>query len=528
MNMSETMVHLLPNKTAFADAAIPAGFRVPFGWQAGVIGKSDGYGAGRLEWSGQLPSGFSGEQLYRLWLRFTVAIDVREEKLVEIRLAQSGEKIGSCWLRFAYALQPFEVELDPLLCPRIQEEGIELLLIQGEVPLWIISAMDDEAENRLLQPHLLALTEEVSQEDREARFFAVLRSTASIQPFGWMEGCVLDGLLDLAQSQSSEVQTIAQGQALTAEKAVGQVQTPAEAHAWLDCTVRHLRKFLDKHDQLVYENPRSVIADGTIYGIEGTLMFAAISKLWPPGHKLTMQVIDFWASKRTFPDSMISAEGSYTIAYPMAVIAVRENRADYAEEAVQLLLLRRDGLAVGDDLYLRYYNDGSRTFRNWSRGYAWYMQGLVRTLIELESAPSADGEWSKVLQSKQVAELKQEWQRIVQCALQVQEDNGLWSCFLGEAETGTETSGSAGIAAAIALGARHGLNEATIGLAAASKAYEALMAYLTPDGLLGGVTQSNRGGEPFQRSGYRVISQMGVGLLGQLAAALSSTNKEIS
>lgn len=44
--------------------------------------------------------------------------------------------------------------------------------------------------------------------------------------------------------------------------------------------------------------------------------------------------------------------------------------------------------------------------------------------------------------------------------------------------------------------------------------------YLTPDGMLTGVAQSNRGGISLQQSDYRVISQMGMGLMAQLAAAL--------
>ncbi|WP_165452360.1 hypothetical protein [Paenibacillus thalictri] len=40
------------------------------------------------------------------------------------------------------------------------------------------------------------------------------------------------------------------------------------------------------------------------------------------------------------------------------------------------------------------------------------------------------------------------------------------------------------------------------------------------DGLLGGVSQTNQSGEEIQRSGYRVLFQMGMGLMAQLGAAL--------
>ena len=63
-----------------------------------------------------------------------------------------------------------------------------------------------------------------------------------------------------------------------------------------------------------------------------------------------------------------------------------------------------------------------------------------------------------------------------------------------------------------------------LGLAPASvkdvarRAIQGLERYLSPDGFLHGVTQSNKGGEELQRSGYRVFMQMGLGLAVQLAA----------
>ena len=56
-------------------------------------------------------------------------------------------------------------------------------------------------------------------------------------------------------------------------------------------------------------------------------------------------------------------------------------------------------------------------------------------------------------------------------------------------------------------------------LKAAQKTFQGLKNHLTPDGFLTGVAQSNRGGQSLQQSDYRVISQMGMGLMAQLAAA---------
>ena len=100
-------------------------------------------------------------------------------------------------------------------------------------------------------------------------------------------------------------------------------------------------------------------------------------------------------------------------------------------------------------------------------------------------------------------------------------DAALWSSYLHRPETGVDTSASAGIAAALAWGAHLGLLPARYRrLSQAS--YQALLAYLTPDGFLTGVSQINRGGEALQEGGYRVISQFGMGLLAQLKAALDA------
>jgi len=52
-----------------------------------------------------------------------------------------------------------------------------------------------------------------------------------------------------------------------------------------------------------------------------------------------------------------------------------------------------------------------------------------------------------------------------------------------------------------------------------------LKTHLTPDGFLGGVSQSNKGGEALQRGSYRVIFQMAMGLMAQLVAALEAPQK---
>lgn len=80
-----------------------------------------------------------------------------------------------------------------------------------------------------------------------------------------------------------------------------------------------------------------------------------------------------------------------------------------------------------------------------------------------------------------------------------------------------DTSGSAGIAAAIAIGVNSGFLPKNY-KKYPTQALRGLLPYLTPDGYLGGVAQDNRGGLELQRGPYRVLAQMGMGLLAQLVA----------
>jgi unsaturated rhamnogalacturonyl hydrolase len=57
---------------------------------------------------------------------------------------------------------------------------------------------------------------------------------------------------------------------------------------------------------------------------------------------------------------------------------------------------------------------------------------------------------------------------------------------------------------------------------AAAESLGALEAYLTPDGILSGVSQHNAGGMKLQTGGYRVLSQIGMGLMAQLYTAIHS------
>ncbi|GAA4399201.1 hypothetical protein GCM10023187_10680 [Nibrella viscosa] len=86
-------------------------------------------------------------------------------------------------------------------------------------------------------------------------------------------------------------------------------------------------------------------------------------------------------------------------------------------------------------------------------------------------------------------------------------------------ETGPETSGTAGIAAALAIGHNWGRLPQSYEKVVHT-AWNGLKSHLTPDGYLRGTAQANKGGEDLQRNGFRVISPYTLGFLGQIQAAM--------
>ncbi|NHN30651.1 glycoside hydrolase family 88 protein [Paenibacillus agricola] len=532
----------------------PEGKRVPFGWSAVPILQASANESTHIHWvhPEKAAGAWYAQQSFSAFLRITVAVDVREEKIIDVVSAVSGAYLGSFDIKYAYVLQPFEIQLPKEAVEVALKEGVALRMVQGELPLWIFAKLDGDdgmmagsskdvsgdgyesgtrgineaAANLgeantasadapdLLQPHVLLTQHEGPHEQRIEALLSALASTASLQTFGWMEGCVLDGLLDLSTA------------------AVGE----AERAFYSEAAAFHLQHFFDAQGQLVYENPRSEPVDGHIYGIEGTLPFASVAMLWPAHPSIQMAIDYFYRELKQggaiMDGSTLSAEGSYTIAYPLAQFAAAWDRKDLAEEAVRQLTVRQKLLVIDDDVYLRWHTNGNRSFRNWARAYAWYMLGLSRS-IAVFTDKGATSAIQEVAGSAAFRTLLEEWVRVAGAARRSQQADGCWAVFVGEPETGVDTSGSSGIAAALAIGSRFlrgklaqetlgtaALAEAQLSQQAAQAAYAALPAYLTPDGLLKGVAQSNRNGEELQRGGYRVLSQMGMGLLGQLHAAL--------
>jgi rhamnogalacturonyl hydrolase YesR len=185
-------------------------------------------------------------------------------------------------------------------------------------------------------------------------------------------------------------------------------------------------------------------------------------------------------------------------------------RRDEALERLALLQLRlrAERLFDGREFWRVRGPEGDGTNRNWARGIAWQLLGMARTLAVLRDRADA-------------AEIVPVFVRLADWVRGCQRPDGLWSVFVDEQDLTPDTGGSAGIAAALAIGAREGWLGADA-RRAAEHALDGLKVRLTPDGFLGGVSQSNKGGEGLQRGPYRSLFQMGMGLLAQLIAALGA------
>ncbi|MBK9125504.1 MAG: glycoside hydrolase family 88 protein [Chloroflexi bacterium] len=463
--------YALAHATGFADLPIPPERRLTRGWAAFPL-------------SHDVPVALLWDNPPAPWparLRVAVAIDERDARRITVKLVDSGRTLGLLDIRYAHIFQPFELLLSAENAAAAARHGVTLHLDGGSTPLWLLHNPDgNHGLSHALMPHLLGPVDSPAS----SAFIDRLASLDSLQFFGWQEGCVLVGLRDLAEC--------------------GLLSTSRA-----DAAIRaHMAMFFDAEGRLDYEDDWSRPRAGDIYGIECTLPFAVMAGVMPD-HPAIHSALGFWRSlweqqggAIQDPD-MLSAEGSYTVAYPLAVIGQQRGEPEWTAMALAQLRLRR-ALFDGESHALRILPDGSRTFVNWCRGVAWSLLGLTRTLAVLPDPPE---------------DLLRDVQRLGEWALR-HRTGALWPTFLGEPDTPVDTSGSAGIAAALAIAARHGWLSGDA-RAAASETLDALHAYLTPDGFLGGVAQVNKAGEGLQRDPYRVISQFGMGLMAQLMGALA-------
>jgi hypothetical protein len=281
----------------------------------------------------------------------------------------------------------------------------------------------------------------------------------------------------------------------------------------------HLDLFTNAKGDLIYEDHVSQRKTNAIGGIEATLPFAAIAKVFP-AHPSLKIAEDFWTRRaKSHPEGLIidgqtvSTEGAYTVGYPLAVLSKLRKDDKLRAMAFTQLRMRQKLLARDGGIHQRGKADGSSvTYKNWARGMAWYMLGFSRTLSELkEHAAEAE-------------DLRAEFLRAAELCVSLQQEDGLWRCFADDEKSLPDTSGGAGIAAALVIGVNQGLLPAKY-LESARKTAAGVEKYLTPDGFLDGVAQSNKGGEGLQRGRYRVIYQMGMGLYAQLVAGLKHADQ---
>ncbi|WP_240420520.1 glycoside hydrolase family 88 protein [Paenibacillus periandrae] len=423
-------------------------------------------------------------------LRITFAVNVREEVELEAFLYESGDRLGLFDVRYAYAKQMFEIPVTLDGGERIFREGVGLRMIKGTEDAWLLCGEGEDCA--VFSPHLL-LAPAHAAADRLALFSYHLQSQACYHRSGWMEGCVLDGLYDMYRFTK-------------------------DTH-YLLAVEQHLKLFVDDNKEI--EEPTGPrVKNGKIVAdvIEQTLPYAVLAKI-QPDHPVIDSLIAYWLDYQRADGSIydretdtITGEGVYTVGYPIAAIAAARGRDDLAELALMQLWSRKERLVTERGIYLRADAENHCSYLNWARALAWYLLGAARTLIELKA-------WNDNKPSTLYKQATAEFARAAGFAASFQQADGLWTVFADDSSTGTEAGGAAGIAAAMVLGAREGLLEDSY-LIHGERAWIALQEYLTIDGFITGVSQTNQGGEELQRSGYRVMFQMGMGLLAQLGAAL--------
>lgn len=447
-------------------------FYTPFQWQAAIIPAQEG--SFKIAWK-KYSKGVN------LWLRITSATDVREACVITVRTAQSGHFVGKFDIRYATYLQPFEIQISNRFAAAVLKEGLMLHQSSGEKPfaIFINNKNGNSAPNAYL-PHLLVPEVNLNGQAWKERLY----SLESLQTFGWMYGCVLDGLHELTSVSKRAQRTLKQ----------------------------HLNMYFG-HDKLEYADLDNRIARNKINTVESLLPFAILAQNYPK-HPLLNLAIDFCTShadvKGVIADGSIGSnrpiktEECYTVCYPLAVMARLLNRPDLASLAISSLKARIQALDMQGVIYQNSLEHGDPQYGNWARGIVWYLLGMAKTLHHLPA-------------NEQTQTLREVFQLAMERVLKQQQPNGLWYCFIDQPETGLETSGSAGIAAALAYGHRHGLLTDLV-LPHLEKAKEGLKSYLTPDGYLRGTAQANKGGLALQTDGYRVIAPYTLGFMAHYMA----------
>ncbi len=416
-------------------------------------------------------------------LRITLGGEVPDIRNLQVELPD-GTPLGDIDVRYGCTFQPFALSLSPRTAHTVASHGARLRPSDPDKPVRVLRPVNPLTGLAPgLGPHLLLRG---GTPPDLTRFDASLASLHTLQPFNWLEGCVLDGL-----------------------RAAGH-------HEALSA---HLDYYFPE-GRLRYVGPRGEARANEIFGIEALLPFAFL-----PAHHPGTALMAPFVRARLGPDGLlldrhedaegrprahteITIEGCYTLAYPLAVACLRDGLPAWRELAWKQVSARCDHLVHGGVVAQRAALGGPISQADWARACGWFLLGVARTADVLRDPPPL---------------IAATFAQVAQRALGLQRDDGLWSVYLSEPATGSDTSGSAAIAAGLALGARLGLlPSAPAALPAATRAVKAIANHLAPDGMLGGSAQLNRGGEPLQRGGFRVLAPFAMGLLASARAAVHS------
>lgn len=467
----------LPLRISGDTLPVPTGRRVPFGWGYFTLPTGE---EGLVLKVGKEGATVAGTPR----LRLMVALDTRDEREVEVTLATSGKKIGVLSIWYASALQVFECALKTSLA-ELQKQGVRLRLVQGQEPIYFIESTPQTGSHLWVGQGTLGASVKGSPSEAFQSTFCSLRS---LHPFGWMGGCTLDGLLALSRSG----------------------RFPA-ATAALDA---QLKLFVPDGENLIYENPNTQPSDNQFNNVEAGLPFVVIAEKYPQ-HPSIRLFTDFCKNRienGKVKGESLTTEGCYTLAYPLAVVARATGQPTLYEYALIELQERIKYLTDAEAVYQRASKDGStRGFRNWGRGYVWFLLGLVRTatVIREDKAFAQDARLKKIQEA---------YVYYAQLALRHQQPDHSWRGYLDRPETPYDASATAGLGAALLYGKRAGwlpdFPEKRL-----TDIRSRLEKSLTPDGFLTGSCQINRGGEALQQSHYRVISQYVMGLMAHLYTA---------
>lgn len=471
--------------TVAASATEVGDERVPRGWTAALLDHDRGM---VLTWPG---ADVQRGPDTTVVVRIPIGSDHRGQFLIDVTLVEDGTRIGVLDLRCAHAFQIHQLDVPAAAVASVLTHGIRLRHCSADSEPTVILTGRNDGRTTACQPHLLVSHPNPRQgSDRWPALLSAVTSLDSLQPFGWLEGCVLEGIEALA----------------------GTVDETQREPALRDHLAEYVRPdgVLDHVD---LHGRRRVDELGTI---EALLPFAVLSAQ-PGGERWRHLAREFINSRgeRATDGGDITAEGMYTAAHPLAVIGAAESDRATIDRAIAEADLRITTLADENGLVPRTRPcPFGGMYRNWARGHAWYLLGLAK-LIRTLRATGYD-------LADDLPRLEQAWTVTAEWLLRHQGTDGLWACYVDDPVTGPETSGSAGIAAGLAIGTTLGLIDARTEVSAA---LAGLVPYIDPDGLLGGVSQHNAGGEGLQRYGYRVRSQMGMGLAAQAygeAAAMAA------